>query len=70
MKFTEIMYNIGIFIIAMIVIAAIVSLPVYWLWNWLIPVLFHLPEITWIQAWGLMFLSSLLFKNWIFNKEK
>ena len=31
------------------------------LWNWLMPVLFGLPVITFWQAWGLMALSWILF---------
>jgi hypothetical protein len=31
-----------------------------YLWNWLMPVLFHLPEITFWQTIGLMILSRLL----------
>ena len=31
-----------------------------YLWNWLMPVLFHLPEITFWQTIGLMVLSRLL----------
>ena len=32
---------------------AIVSLPFWLMWNWLIPTIFGLPEITWLQAFGL-----------------
>jgi len=38
-------------------------LPLYFLWNWLMPIIFALPEITLWQALGLMFLSSILFKS-------
>lgn len=42
-------------------------LPIYLLWNWLMPTIFHLPEITLLQSCGLYFLSFLLIKNqsWI-----
>jgi hypothetical protein len=30
------------------------------LWNWLMPLLFHLPSITFGQAWGLLALSWIL----------
>lgn len=33
------------------------------LWNWLMPVLFHLPTVTFWQAAGLVLLSRLLFGN-------
>ena len=35
------------------VFCAIVSLPFWLFWNWLIPPIFGLPEITWLQAFGL-----------------
>ena len=36
-----------------ILFCALVSLPFWLLWNWLIPDIFGLPEITWLQAFGL-----------------
>jgi hypothetical protein len=39
------------------------SLPVMWLWNWLMPTLFGLTTLTWPQAWGLSLLSAFLFKS-------
>lgn len=47
----------------LIVGSAVMSLPVMLLWDWLMPTLFGLKEITWFQAWGLMFLCGLLFKS-------
>ena len=35
------------------VFCALVSLPFWLMWNWLIPTIFGLPEITWLQAFGL-----------------
>jgi len=48
--------------------AALFAFPVKWLWNWLIPSVFHLREITALEAWGLMTLSGMLFKS--NSKEK
>ena len=48
---------------------AVVSLPFWLLWNWLIPNIFGLPEITWLQAFGLWLLITLLRSNNI-NKYK
>lgn len=49
---------------ATLVIGLIFSLPVMWLWNWaLVPALPVVKPIGWLQAWGLLVLSSLLFKN-------
>lgn len=33
------------------------------LWNWLMPALFELPEVTYKQAYGLVFLCSILFNR-------
>jgi hypothetical protein len=41
------------------------------LWNWLMPLVFGLPEITTLQALGLQLLSSLLIRsNYTYNKKK
>ncbi|MBN2417048.1 hypothetical protein JXO52_14505 [bacterium] len=32
------------------------------LWNWLMPLIFGLPQIGFWQAWGLIIISHLLFK--------
>ena len=53
---------------------ALVSLPFWLMWNWLIPTIFGLPEITWLQAFGLWtFLvlirsSNFKYKN-VFNTK-
>jgi hypothetical protein len=46
-----------------ILMALLLALPVMWLWDWLMPTIFNLKEITLLQAWGLNFLCGLLFKN-------
>ena len=57
-----------------ILFCALVSLPFWLMWNWLIPTIFGLPEITWLQAFGLWtFLvlirsSNFKYKN-IFNTK-
>ena len=45
------------------VFALIFSLPIMWLWNWLMPVIFGLTKITWIQALGLSALSGFLVRG-------
>lgn len=40
------------------------SLPVMLLWDAVVPTIFtSMKEITWLQAWGLSVLCSLLFKS-------
>lgn len=52
-----------------IFIALIVAFPLMWLWNWLMPVIFGLPEITILQSLGLFVLSGLLFKGGDLSKR-
>ena len=53
-----------------IFIGALVSFPVYWLWNnCLIGAVDGVHEITWLQAWGLLVLSNCLFKATINSKK-
>jgi hypothetical protein len=52
-------------------VALIIGLPLMLLWNWLMPTLFGLPFITFWQAVGLNFLSTILFGKYTnkFNKK-
>jgi len=45
------------------VFALIFSLPIMWLWNWLMPAIFGLVKITWLQALGLSVLSEFFFRG-------
>ena len=55
---------VGLGIVALIVIIALlVSIPVWLLWNWLMPAIFGLKTISWLQALGLSVLCGLLFKS-------
>lgn len=56
-------------IIAMLAFGAVLTGVVMWLWNWLLPELFGLPEITFWQALGVFVLSKLLFGGWIHKKR-
>ena len=51
----------GMMLIALF--ALLFSLPVFYLWNWLVPELFSGPVVTYWQALGLMLLSGFLFKS-------
>jgi hypothetical protein len=51
-------------IAAIIVLGLILSLPVMWLWNaCLVAAIPGIKEIGWLQAWGILILCGLLFKN-------
>ncbi|HRG58703.1 MAG TPA: hypothetical protein PK323_07055 [Bacteroidia bacterium] len=44
-----------------------ISFIVMQLWNWLMPVIFQLPSISFFQAAGLFALSKILFSSFNFN---
>jgi hypothetical protein len=52
------------------IIAFLMMFPTYWLWNWLMPTIFGLKEITLWQALGLNLLSTILFKNTSSSSKK
>jgi hypothetical protein len=43
--------------------AIIFVLPTWLLWNWLMPDLFGLPQITFFQSLGLILLCGMLFRS-------
>ena len=53
---------VGVFAI-ILAVSLLCAVPVMLLWDWLMPTLFNLKEITLFQAWGLSALSGLLFKS-------
>jgi hypothetical protein len=56
-------------ILIVAVTAVILGLPLMWLWNWLMPPIFNLPEITFWQALGLNALATIFFKQSINTKK-
>jgi hypothetical protein len=51
----------GLKIVAFVIVATVVfGFVVMWLWNWLMPALFGLKTITFVQALGLFLLSKIL----------
>lgn len=64
---------IGAFVLIAVVcagFAVLFAFPVKWLWNWLIPSIFHLRQINAWEAWGLMTLGGFLFKSSSPNSSK
>jgi hypothetical protein len=55
--------------VALFLVGALLSLPVMLLWDWLMPTIFGLPEITWFQAWGLLWLTGFLFRSDVSRKD-
>lgn len=63
MKFLAILTIYLGFFFTILLLSAVSALPVKWLWNDLMPDIFKLPQITFLQAWGLSLLSGFLFKS-------
>ncbi len=51
------------FLAIIILTTLLLGIPLMLLWNWLMPMLFNVPVITFWQAVGLNFLSAILFKS-------
>lgn len=51
------------------VIGIIVALPLMLLWNWLLPDLFNIPEISFWQALGMFLLTGILFRTSSSSKD-
>jgi hypothetical protein len=65
-KMNKIFTAIGAGVIALLIVAIVALLGgvfVMLLWNWLMPMLFHLPAIDFWQGWGISCLCGLLFKG-------
>jgi hypothetical protein len=59
----KILVGIG-FAILGIGFVSLLGLAVMLLWNWLMPDIFGLKRLNYWQAWGLLVLCWILFKNW------
>lgn len=60
---TKILALITGFLGLVVVLAIVLALPTYFLWNYLMPDLFGLGEITFWQAFWLNVFTSILFKS-------
>ena len=47
-------------ILILIALSLLINFPAMWLWNWLMPYLFHSPTLTYWQMYGLAVLIRLL----------
>lgn len=60
-KIGYIMLGLLLFIFLATIICFALAWPTQLLWNWLMPEIFNLPEITFWQALGILILSSFIF---------
>lgn len=59
-----------IFIASIVVYSLLTAIPVFFLWNWLMPDLFGLSQVTFWQALGLSLLCGCLFTRTTSKTEK
>jgi hypothetical protein len=64
---TQIISNLLAIVGILVLVILMFGLPTMILWNWLMPILFNLPEVTFWQACGLQILISLLLAPSIFK---
>lgn len=50
-------------VIVFLLYVLIVGTVVMWLWNFLMPTIFGLPELTWLQSLGMYALAQMLFQS-------
>ncbi len=62
----DVLLVVGLLMLAMILFGG----PLMILWNWLMPTIFGLTEITFWQACGLQLLATILFKSTSFKTNK
>mgnify|MGYP003307350693 CR=1 FL=1 len=60
-KVAELGAGCGVVAAAWTIIAIIIGFPIKWLWNWIMPNIFGLPEISFWMALGIALLISILF---------
>ena len=60
----------GAFIVGIFVLPLITSLFLMLGWNYVMPYLFHVPEISWLQAYALSVVSAVLFNRSRGSKEE
>ena len=69
-KVAESFMVVSLFLLLLVVVGLIIGLPLMWLWNWLMPLIFGLPTITFWQAVGLYLLCGVLFNQTSGSSEK
>lgn len=68
--FFGILTVIGFLLFSLFGYALILAFPVMWLWDYVMPSLLRVSEITYLQAFGLYVLCGMLFKNSAATKKE
>ena len=65
----EIIAGIFVVIVVALLVALLEVIPVMLLWNWLMPLIFGLPTLSFWQSFGVCVLSGLLFRTVNVDKD-
>jgi hypothetical protein len=68
-KIAESFMVVSLFLLVLVIVGLFIGFPLMWLWNWLMPVIFGLPTITFWQAVGLYLLAGVLIKSTSSSKK-
>ena len=63
MEKKKVLYAVIGVVLGWLVLSILSCIPIMLLWNWLMPEIFGLCEISLLQSFGITVLSSLLFKD-------
>lgn len=63
LKLTEALAKVGVILAIVLIMSLVFAFPVKWLWNYLMPELFALKEISLWQALAMNMLAGFLFKS-------
>ena len=59
----KVLLAIGSIVLIIVVAAIAFTIPVYFLWNWIMPIVFGLPTVTIWEALGISLLANCLTRN-------
>jgi hypothetical protein len=69
----KLIVGVGATVIVLLIVVGLgllLSFPLMLLWNGcLVPAVSGLSDITWMQAWGILIASNILFKNTSYKKD-
>jgi hypothetical protein len=60
---------IAITVVIAMILGMIIALPIWLLYNWIMASIFGLPELTFLQTYGLFVLLSLIFNTFLRFRE-
>jgi len=60
----------GVFVIIFLgIFGLLLAFPIMWCWNYVMPHIWGLPQLSWGQAWCLHFLAGMLVKSTLIHQK-